>query len=54
MWGGGRVCDSGFSWESKATVVLTMVARVASQPGEPMGMVLERLFPCFPSLLSAF
>lgn len=29
---GGRLRNSGFSWESKATVVLTMVARVASQP----------------------
>ena len=49
----GRVFDSGFSWENKTAVVLTMVARVANQAGKPTGAGLERLFPCFPSSLSA-
>lgn len=41
-----------FPWESKATVLLTMVARVTSRPEKPMGRGLKGLFPCFPSSLS--
>ena len=46
--GGMGRCVTGFSWESKATVVLTMVVRVASQPEKPRGRGVKRLFPCFP------
>lgn len=38
---------TGFSWESKATVVLITVARVASWPEKPMGRGQKRLFPAF-------
>lgn len=51
-WGEVGGCVTKFSWESKATVLLTMVARVTSRPEKPMGRDLKRLFPCFPSSLS--